>query len=159
MAVQPAAEDPPVPEAIEDGSVVLPPRVRQVMRWGLTAEQVTDRALAQNPPPVVEPVADAQEAVAAIEDAIDEVDANPRPQQRQRRNTRSRAKYKVGARVKMHAWRFGEDWNMAEFKSFSRSRILKGTIVSNAGAKKWNILWDYDGETSMQPQKELKLLK
>ena len=158
MAVQPAAEDPPVPEAIEDGSVVLPPHVRQVMRWGLTAEQVTDRALAQNPPPVVEPVADAQEAVAAIEDAIDEVDANPRPQQRQRRNTRSRAKYKVGARVKMHAWRFGEDWNMAEFKSFSRSRILKGTIVSNAGAKKWNILWDYDGETSMQPQKELKLL-
>ena len=59
----------------------------------------------------------------------------------------------------MHAWRFGEDWNMAEFKSFNRSRILKGTIVSNAGAKKWNILWDYDGETSMQPQKELKLLK
>ena len=40
MAVQPAAEDPPVPEAIEDGSVVLPPRVRQVIRWGLTAEGV-----------------------------------------------------------------------------------------------------------------------
>ena len=45
------------------------------MRWGLTAEQVADRAIAQNPPPVVEPVADVQEAVAAIEDAIDEVDA------------------------------------------------------------------------------------
>ena len=160
---QPVPIAPPAVDPIPAAPVAQAPEVRPVMRYGLNNAQATARAALQNPPPVAAPVVAPETQVpvpiAGDSNGANEADANPRPQQRQRRTTRSRSKYKVGARVKMHAWRFGEVWNMEEFNSFNRSRTIEGKILSSAGVKKWNIMWNYDGEISMRPQKELLLIK
>ena len=106
---QPVPTAPPEDNAIPAAPVAQAPEVRPVMQYGLTNAQQQARAALQNPPPVVAPETQVPVPIAADSNGANEADANPRPQQRRRRTTQSRAKYKVGSRVKMHAWRFGED--------------------------------------------------
>ena len=90
-------------------------------------------------------------------------DYNPSPPKRSRRSCRRTqnvvvSKWQVGRKVKMPAWRFGEDWAMREFGERKyKAKVMLGTIVSGAGRYKWNVRWEYDGETTMRPQKELRV--
>jgi len=142
--------------------VVLAPEIIPVLEFGLTTKQirVQERAaaalIAANVP---DPAIPTNVPVPVMSADVPVPDNNPSRPKRRRQSTRNLVvkEFQVGRKVKIQAWRFGSNWAEREFGKSYKTKIMLGTIVSGAGRYKWNVCWEHDGDTTMRPQKELRV--
>jgi hypothetical protein len=171
LEAQPDTPESPLASDVDKADAAAPrvpgPEVRPVMTYGLNAAQVRARTRALIPEPIIShaPEPDPTEPDrkiarnSASEISTEQPDQNPRPLQRCRHAASAQQKrFQVGARVKMNAWRFGKQWGIKEFGLAYKTKLLDGVIVRAAGRAKWAVLWDYDSDTTVRHQKELKLI-
>ena len=159
---EPVAAGTDVVETNTADPVVLAPEIIPVLEFGLTTKQIRAQeraAAAMIAANVLGPAISTNVPVPVMSTNVPVPDNNPSSPKRRRQSTRNLEvnEFQVGRKVKIQAWRFGSKWAKREFGNLYKTKIMLGTIVSSAGRSKWNVCWEYDGDTTMRPQKELRV--